>query len=1213
MQGPNYPAVGVANEGTGGSTVYGYCVIAFDPSGNPRRMCGATATGHSSLDGTNYNRVSVGGFTTTPPYINPVGACDVYCDSCTARSGKIGTIASCKDGGFYDDKGGAGDANSTPADTSGGASITGPIYTSTIGLLKGSASIPSLLEPAALADITALWAAGNGLLNSDGTLIQTGTDEGGHGLGNVAVPHAVTFSATPTFSCNSSTRGTVDDFTLSTALSASVTSSTLSGCTPGQALNFTFTQAAAASYTVAMPTNFDACPVSATYNVVTTCSYWWDGTHGRMQGIPFQANAPDLAVTNMTGTGGFAITGNAGTATNLASYPTVCSGGQFSQGLSSGSNNCASPAGSGTVTVVSSGALVNHTFMTGGGTTTSQTETNAPTLDSSGNVTLVSGAKITAPGGFSGGSTFGASGGEVGSANGVTAATYTSGISATGTGTCLLTFSNGGGSGATASIAVTVNTPGAITILLAGIGFTSAPTAATVSNGTLTCTGPAVLTSTIAAAADSLFFSSSAHVPQFEASGGTTVVATEVVPAASRTANEFLTYIDATGTQNVAAIVAADLPTVTIAKGGTNATSAVAGAVPNTSSTSASSWTITPTLGVQNTASANGSLTIAGDNASTPGKLLLNIGGANAYPATVQPGANAAAVTLTLPATTGTLARTADNITGYAAGVAAGTAGALDYQSAANTTGFITAVAAGQFLVSAGLTTVPAYSVTPTLGIQGTTAGALTVAGTSGTSGTVTLNGGTSGSAAITASATGVLALPSGATATNAVLTTPTVTTSIADSGTSGTATVGVAGHPFGALFIGGAATNNIKLTGTSAAARIYTIPDVAADTDVELGPTTATANLIRTSTSTAGLSQWSKVTLTPPTTAWTITPAADNQTTTIPAGTLDTTTTTKGLAYGGTNVNLSSAGGTVNTSGTQLLHQNASHVVSASALALQDFPAQAQDTVLMNVGASGPPAAQAMPTCATGADLYNTSTHSWSCVATGGGGTPTLGATGVSLIDYFTHGDDNDSNGDYLTANYSWRLANPNGTGGIADDDFSANYIGSVGISSGAISGNDSTLDVFVDNANGIYPAASTTVYTFQGRFALGAAANNYFGVGLRRFNGLYGGSTIISSEAMWCDVTNTGSAGIWACHTSDGGGTQDVSLSPTQTADLSWHVIKITVTSSTVTFYFDGVSVGSSTAHILTSNGVSPVFEAKTNTTSAATIHVNAVSFNN
>ena len=45
-------------------------------------------------------------------------------------------------------------------------------------------------------------------------------------------------------------------------------------------------------------------------------------------------------------TGG-SYTGNAATATNLASYPTLCAGGQFSQGLSSGSNNCATPSGGG--------------------------------------------------------------------------------------------------------------------------------------------------------------------------------------------------------------------------------------------------------------------------------------------------------------------------------------------------------------------------------------------------------------------------------------------------------------------------------------------------------------------------------------------------------------------------------------------------------------------------------------------------------------------------------------------------------------------------------------------------------------------------------------------------------------------------------------------------------------------------------------------------
>lgn len=43
-----------------------------------------------------------------------------------------------------------------------------------------------------------------------------------------------------------------------------------------------------------------------------------------------------------TGSGSIAAT----TAVNLASYPTLCTGGQYSQGLSSGSNNCGTPSGS---------------------------------------------------------------------------------------------------------------------------------------------------------------------------------------------------------------------------------------------------------------------------------------------------------------------------------------------------------------------------------------------------------------------------------------------------------------------------------------------------------------------------------------------------------------------------------------------------------------------------------------------------------------------------------------------------------------------------------------------------------------------------------------------------------------------------------------------------------------------------------------------------
>jgi hypothetical protein len=67
------------------------------------------------------------------------------------------------------------------------------------------------------------------------------------------------------------------------------------------------------------------------------------------------------------------------------------------------------------------------------------------------------------------------------------------------------------------------------------------------------------------------------------------------------------------------------------------------------------------------------------------------------------------------------------------------------------------------------------WTATPTLGVQGTAAGSLTIAGTTGTSGSLVLNGSSSGSATITTSSTGVLGLPSGTTATSMSLTTPSL------------------------------------------------------------------------------------------------------------------------------------------------------------------------------------------------------------------------------------------------------------------------------------------------------------------------------------------------------------------------------------------------------------------------------------------------------
>ncbi len=56
------------------------------------------------------------------------------------------------------------------------------------------------------------------------------------GTGNAASAVTTTFSATPTFTCPTSTKGTVTTFTLSTALTANITSSTLASGTTAQLL-----------------------------------------------------------------------------------------------------------------------------------------------------------------------------------------------------------------------------------------------------------------------------------------------------------------------------------------------------------------------------------------------------------------------------------------------------------------------------------------------------------------------------------------------------------------------------------------------------------------------------------------------------------------------------------------------------------------------------------------------------------------------------------------------------------------------------------------------------------------------------------------------------------------------------------------------------------------------------------------------------------------
>lgn len=173
-----------------------------------------------------------------------------------------------------------------------------------------------------------------------------------------------------------------------------------------------------------------------------------------------------------------------------------------------------------------------------------------------------------------------------------------------------------------------------------------------------------------------------------------------------------------------------------------------------------------------------------------------------------------------------------------------------------------------------------------------------------------------------------------------------------------------------------------------------------------------------------------------------------------------------------------------------------------------------------------------------------------------------------------------------------------------IAGTNSTSSMVGVWVLTSGAASGNDATLSASQGASTaGIFPAASSTSYIFEVQFALGSTADSYYAIGVQNnppfsFSGPPG-------NGIWVEVTNTATAGNWQGKTIAGGTATTITFSPTQTADTNTHVVRFVVTSSTVTIFWDGTSVGSSSTNIPT-NVQSPQFEAKTNTAAAKALNL-------
>ncbi len=207
-------------------------------------------------------------------------------------------------------------------------------------------------------------------------------------------------------------------------------------------------------------------------------------------------------------------TGNAATASALATSPTQCGLNEFATGIAaSGNANCAHRAYTIDIQECDSAGM----YCASGSSTT--TTTSGSTTSGATSVTLASAASFSAGQGI-----LIAGGGSVSVVGGTVA--YSSGGTASGTGTCIASAANGGGADAVGSFAVSSGTiSGNLTIVSGGQSYTSVPTSWTLSTGTATsCSGTVTTTGGTLVA--------SAYIGIVSAVGGSTLT---ITPATATT------------------------------------------------------------------------------------------------------------------------------------------------------------------------------------------------------------------------------------------------------------------------------------------------------------------------------------------------------------------------------------------------------------------------------------------------------------------------------------------------------------------------------------------------------------------------------------------------------------------------------------------------------------------------------------------------------
>jgi hypothetical protein len=198
----------------------------------------------------------------------------------------------------------------------GGATIQHYIVasTATAGRCMDSGIVANGSNPPPAAFVVGI-AQTTAAANANTNVALASSGSGGGGTGNAGANVQVTNSATPAFTCPTSTAGTIVNFHMVSALSANITSSTLTGCTGSSSLvsvlKFVFTQNSNVTgggpcggpCTVAMPTGFSqACQISPLQGTDTNMSFTWDGTTAHLDscqttgtGVGAETAAPGAA------------------------------------------------------------------------------------------------------------------------------------------------------------------------------------------------------------------------------------------------------------------------------------------------------------------------------------------------------------------------------------------------------------------------------------------------------------------------------------------------------------------------------------------------------------------------------------------------------------------------------------------------------------------------------------------------------------------------------------------------------------------------------------------------------------------------------------------------------------------------------------------------------------------------------------------------------